>query len=99
MTVMEFNDSLQLLFVFFRPAPQYRVDADKGFNFSVADDSFVCQKKNHFQITCHIGITGDPKYVRTHEGVKKIDHYCLHFHGIKVTVGVFVLPKEIWPNQ
>lgn len=66
------------------PAPQYRVDADKGFNFSVADDSFVCQKKNHFQITCHIGITGDPKYVRTQEGVKKIDHYCLHFNGIKL---------------
>ncbi|XP_045177202.2 myelin regulatory factor-like isoform X3 [Mercenaria mercenaria] len=66
------------------PAPQFRVDADKGFNFSVSDDSFVCQKKNHFQITCHIGITGDPKYVRTHEGVKKIDHYCLHFNGIKL---------------
>lgn len=66
------------------PAPQYRVDADKGFNFSVSDDSFVCQKKNHFQITCHIGITGDPKYVRTPEGVKKIDSYCLHFYGIKL---------------
>ncbi|KAL4224813.1 hypothetical protein ACF0H5_015509 [Mactra antiquata] len=66
------------------PAPQYRVDADKGFNFSVSDDSFVCQKKNHFQITCHVGVTGDPKYVRTTEGVKKIDHYCLHFNGIKL---------------
>lgn len=35
---------------FFRPAPHYRVDADKGFNFSNADDAFVCQKKNHFQV-------------------------------------------------
>ncbi|XP_052800513.1 myelin regulatory factor-like isoform X2 [Mya arenaria] len=66
------------------PSPQYRVDADKGFNFSTSDDSFVCQKKNHFQITTHIGITGDPKYVRTPEGVKKIDHFCLHFYGAKV---------------
>lgn len=68
----------------FRPAPHYKVDADKGFNFSMSDNSFVCQKKNHFQITCHIGISGDPKYVRTPEGVKKIDHYCLHFYGVKV---------------
>lgn len=68
----------------FRPAPHYKVDADKGFNFSMSDNSFVCQKKNHFQITCHIGIAGDPKYVRTPEGVKKIDHYCLHFFGVKV---------------
>lgn len=66
------------------PAPQYRVDADKGFNFSVSDDSFVCQKKNHFQVTCHIGVSGDPKYVRTPEGVKKIDQYCIHFYGIKM---------------
>lgn len=40
---------LQLSFIF-RPAPHYRVDADKGFNFSNADDAFVCQKKNHFQV-------------------------------------------------
>ena len=32
------------------PAPYYKVDADKGFNFSNADDAFVCQKKNHFQV-------------------------------------------------
>lgn len=34
----------------FRPIPHYRVDADKGFNFSNVDDAFVCQKKNHFQV-------------------------------------------------
>lgn len=27
------------------------MDADKGFNFSNADDAFVCQKKNHFQVS------------------------------------------------
>ena len=25
--------------------------ADKGFNFSTVDDAFVCQKKNHFQVS------------------------------------------------
>ena len=26
------------------------MEADKGFNYSVVDDAFVCQKKNHFQV-------------------------------------------------
>ncbi|KAG8240646.1 hypothetical protein J6590_104849 [Homalodisca vitripennis] len=43
---------------FCRHVPHYRVDADKGFNFSNADDAFVCQKKNHFQIGCHTGEAG-----------------------------------------
>ncbi|XP_069134092.1 myelin regulatory factor-like protein isoform X2 [Argopecten irradians] len=66
------------------PPPQYRVDSDKGFNFSVSDDAFVCQKKNHFQVTVHIGVNTEPKYVRTSEGVKKIDGFWLHFHGVKL---------------
>lgn len=48
-----------------RPLPHYRVDADKGFNFSSSDDAFVCQKKNHFQITCHAQLQGQAVYVRT----------------------------------
>lgn len=36
------------------PNPHYRVDADKGFNFSNSDDAFVCQKKNHFQVCCFL---------------------------------------------
>lgn len=28
----------------------FSVEADKGFNFSQWDESFVCQKKNHFQV-------------------------------------------------
>ena len=38
-------------FVYSRQTVTYRVDADKGFNFAVADDAFVCQKKNHFQVS------------------------------------------------
>ena len=66
------------------PPPQYRIDSDKGFNFSTPDEAFVCQKKNHFQVTAHMAIAGDPRYVRTPEGVKKIDAFHLHFYGVKV---------------
>ena len=31
-----------------------QVSADKGFNFSSLDDAFIAQKKNHFQLTCHV---------------------------------------------
>ena len=45
-----FVDVLTMFIVFFRPTLEFHVDADKGFNFSFADDAFVCQKKNHFQV-------------------------------------------------
>ena len=61
----------------------YRVDADKGFNFSHADEAFVCQKKNHFQVTVHVMAYGQPRYVKTSEGPKKVDQFFLHFYGCK----------------
>ncbi|XP_061773167.1 myelin regulatory factor isoform X5 [Nerophis ophidion] len=66
------------------PMPTYRVDADKGFNFSLADDAFVCQKKNHFQVTVYVGMLGDPKYVKTSEGLQPIDCFYLKLNGVKV---------------
>ncbi|XP_028814283.1 myelin regulatory factor isoform X3 [Denticeps clupeoides] len=66
------------------PMPTYRVDADKGFNFSLADDAFVCQKKNHFQVTVYIGMLGDPKYVKTSEGLQPIDCFYLKLNGVKL---------------
>uniref|UniRef100_A0A4W3ID88 Myelin regulatory factor n=1 Tax=Callorhinchus milii TaxID=7868 RepID=A0A4W3ID88_CALMI len=66
------------------PSPSYRVDADKGFNFSVPDDAFVCQKKNHFQVTVYVGMIGDPKYVKTPDGLKPIDCFFLKLHGVKL---------------
>lgn len=76
----------KILIYISRPPPSYRVDADKGFNFSLPDEAFVCQKKNHFQVTVHIGIQGCPKFVESTEGLKPIAGYYLHFHGIKVRV-------------
>ncbi|KAM6425262.1 myelin regulatory factor-like protein [Rhynochetos jubatus] len=66
------------------PAVGYHIVTDKGFNFSTTDDAFVCQKKNHFQITVHIRITGHPKYVKTQLDGKPIEKFCLKAFGIKV---------------
>lgn len=41
---------MMFVLVLFRPPPLFRVDADKGFNYSFADEAFVCQKKNHLQV-------------------------------------------------
>ncbi|XP_072290938.1 myelin regulatory factor isoform X3 [Eucyclogobius newberryi] len=66
------------------PMPTYRVDADKGFNFSLSDDAFVCQKKNHFQVTVYVGMLGDPKYIKTQEGLQPIECFYLKLNGVKV---------------
>ncbi|KAJ7405694.1 hypothetical protein WISP_137945 [Willisornis vidua] len=68
------------------PAVGYHIVTDKGFNFSASDDSFVCQKKNHFQITVHIRITGHPKYVKTPMGGKPIEKFYLKAYGIKASI-------------
>lgn len=41
---------MMFVLVLFRPPPLFRVDADKGFNYSFSDEAFVCQKKNHLQV-------------------------------------------------
>jgi|SRR6218665_459406 len=75
-----------------RPGLNYRVDADKGFNYAPPDDAFVCQKKNHFQITVHLSVPGVAKFVKPVEGnVAKVDTFYLHFYGIKVNLSRLVL--------
>lgn len=76
--------------------PTYRVDADKGFNFSLADDAFVCQKKNHFQVTVYIGMLGDPKYIKTSEGLQPIDCFYLKLNGVKVNKGKIASMISTW---
>ncbi|XP_071551059.1 myelin regulatory factor isoform X2 [Panulirus ornatus] len=63
--------------------PTFRVDADKGFNFSNPDEAFVCQKKNHFQVTVHIQASGEPVFVKTPDGLQKVDRFYVHFFGVK----------------
>nr|XP_006815766.1 PREDICTED: myelin regulatory factor-like [Saccoglossus kowalevskii] len=76
------------------PATTYKTEADKGFNFSVPDDSFVCQKKNHFQVTSHIGLIGNPKYIRVDGELKPIDSFYLHLFGVKVESTESVIKVE-----
>ncbi|KAM6216423.1 myelin regulatory factor-like protein [Rhynchocyon petersi] len=66
------------------PDVGYRVVTDKGFNFSPVDEAFVCQKKNHFQISIHIQIWGSPKFVKTQMGLKPIEMFYLKAFGVKV---------------
>uniref|UniRef100_A0A8C1BWY5 Myelin regulatory factor like n=1 Tax=Cyprinus carpio carpio TaxID=630221 RepID=A0A8C1BWY5_CYPCA len=66
-----------------RPPPGYHVDTDKGFSYSTADEAFVCQKKNHFQVTVHIGMAGDPRFVRTSGGLMPIESFHVNLFGVK----------------
>lgn len=67
-----------------RAPPAYHVDTDKGFIYSVADEAFVCQKKNHFQVTVHIGMAAEPQYVQTPSGPQQVDHLLIKVFGVKV---------------
>lgn len=49
----------------------------------------MCQKKNHFQITCHAQLQGtnvstDTIFVRTVTGIEKVKAFYLHFYGVKL---------------
>ncbi|KAM3588032.1 uncharacterized protein V6R79_019454 [Siganus canaliculatus] len=62
----------------------FHVDTDKGFVYSAADEAFICQKKNHFQVTVHIGVATEPQYVRTPSGPRAVDHFQVQVFGIKL---------------
>ena len=63
--------------------PVVKVIADKGFNFSQVDDAFIAQKKNHFQLSCHISKEGEHDLVGTETGYNKIQYLQLNFYGVK----------------
>eukprot|EP00066_Takifugu_rubripes_P026730 XP_011615996.1 PREDICTED: myelin regulatory factor-like protein [Takifugu rubripes] len=64
--------------------PAYHVDTDKGFVYSTTDEAFVCQKKNHFQVTVHIGVATEPRYIRSPRGPQEVDHFLIKVFGIKM---------------
>ena len=74
----------------------FSVEADKGFNYLSYDDSFVCQKKNHFQITVRAGLSPgsvEPRFIydaNTCSAVP-IDGFFVHFHGIRVNKKLILL--------
>ncbi|KAM9771880.1 myelin regulatory factor-like protein isoform 8-T10 [Syngnathus typhle] len=66
------------------PPPALAVATDKGFNFSPTDEAFVCQKKNHFQVTVHVGVAREPAYVRTPRGVRHLHYFEIDVFGVKM---------------
>lgn len=70
------------------------MDTDKGFCYSAADEAFVCQKKNHFQVTVHIGMAGDPIYVNTPAGPMPVDSFQVKVFGIKVLSNICFSVKK-----
>ena len=62
------------------------VSADKGFTYWVLDDAFVCQKKNHFQVSLNVNplsFREPPKYVISKQGPKAIAHFQVNVYGLK----------------
>jgi myelin regulatory factor len=64
---------------------QFKVEADKGFTYSTIDDAFICQKKNHFQITTHTTLKNPAKYFKLKNYIHfhEIEYYQLQFYGVK----------------
>ncbi|CAD5214622.1 unnamed protein product [Bursaphelenchus okinawaensis] len=63
--------------------PSVQVIADKGFAYSPKEQCFINQKKNHFQITCHIDVKDRPTYVLHDKQLKPIRRVKLLFYGTK----------------
>lgn len=65
------------------PQPGFRVEIDKGVKRSATDDSFICQKKNHFQTTVAVKMQAQPAYVATRNGLLKVSAMYVSMYGIK----------------
>ena len=70
------------------------VNADKGFSYSAIDESFVHQKKNHFQVTIMIKFPARPVYVVAATGLRKIDALGVYLKGVKTEKPTFNIPLE-----
>uniref|UniRef100_A0A8C7ZAJ3 Myelin regulatory factor-like protein n=1 Tax=Oryzias sinensis TaxID=183150 RepID=A0A8C7ZAJ3_9TELE len=82
------------------PCPAYHVNTDKGFTYSPSDEAFVCQKKNHFQVTVHIGMAAEPHYVTAPSGPQEVDHFQIKVFGVKLeTPGYLVTIEQSQPDR
>ena len=57
--------------------------ADKGFSYAENLNVYICQRKNHFQITAQTLVDKVPKYFYAENRFQLIDHYKLNIHAIK----------------
>ncbi|XP_061570730.1 myelin regulatory factor-like protein [Cololabis saira] len=80
--------------------PSYHVETDKGFNYSTADESFVCQKKNHFQVSVHVGVSSEPRSVQTPGGRQEVQDFQIKVFGIKSdSPGYLVTIEQSQPDR
>ncbi|CAN9508219.1 unnamed protein product [Ophioblennius macclurei] len=79
--------------------PNYHVDTDKGFSYSSGDEAFVCQKKNHFQVTVHIGVAVEPQFVTTPSGPQQIHHFLIKVFGVKMESKHLVTIEQSQPDR
>eukprot|EP00038_Savillea_parva_P030610 m.78936 g.78936 ORF g.78936 m.78936 type:complete len:473 (+) comp9259_c0_seq1:75-1493(+) len=56
---------------------------DKGFRYSVVDDAYIGQKKNHFQVSYSLQTHQPMRYVVTTSGLLQIDGFVLSLYGIR----------------
>jgi hypothetical protein len=64
----------------------FAVDADKGFNYSAVDDAFICQKKNHFQLSYLVKMPTTPVSVVTPGGTEALRSLVVDVYGMRVEV-------------
>ena len=62
---------------------QHRINADKGFQYSPVQDSYISHKKNHFQITTQSLVDRLPKYVYAEDKFHEISHFCVDMYAVK----------------
>ncbi|CAB4012881.1 myelin regulatory factor-like isoform X3 [Paramuricea clavata] len=64
--------------------PSIVVACDKGLTFSPAESVFICQKKNHFQISLNLEITSDSQtLVQVEDVYQSVISYKVHLYAIK----------------
>ena len=75
---------------------QFNVRVDKGFTYSAIDDSFVCQRKNHFQMTVTMDMLDQPRFAQLAPGrmLQPIREVFLCVHGVKSENGSSAIPIE-----
>jgi hypothetical protein len=81
-----------------RPAGnfQFNVQVDKGFSHSPQDQAFVCQRKNHFQMTVTMDMLDQPRFAQLVPGrmLQPIQEVFLCVHGIKAEANTTAIPIE-----
>ncbi|CAB3993235.1 myelin regulatory factor, partial [Paramuricea clavata] len=64
--------------------PSLVVTCDKGLSFSPAESVFICQKKNHFQVSLNLEITSDSQTrIQVEDACEDVICYKVHLYAIK----------------